>query len=345
MRAGTVPDHGSLALLAQNQATELRPLLLRVHVRNFADAPRRDPVMVASFEAIALGLIPLVPDDVLADAAAMLRDAGDVPAAVRILLEERLGREDRAGSADPSAMDETSTTASDPDLESALDTGCRLEPSTLSRLVDRAARNPELALVLLERPEPTPFDRAALYRHANDETRASIRRNLHLTLSGAHIPAPTAMGHAAREVLEAAERGDARGVIDALAARLGVDPTPFDLDRPAGQELVLFAMIAIGLNDAECVRALLRLDQPLSRSVEVVFRLAALARETPRAVAAFLVGHERVAPARQLPPDTSPHRAAGTLRADGRADPIPRPRRLDRQVRDPAPSVRLDRRS
>lgn len=333
MRAGRPPDHGSLALLAQNQAGELRPLLLRVHVQNFVDAPRHDPASVASFETIALGLIPLVPDDVLADAATMLHDRPDVPPRVRAALADRLG----GGS---------SNATEKPDLATARDRSVSLRGAALAGLVERAASDPDLAAALLARTEPSVFDRAELYRHADDATRASIRRQLEPALGAVHLPPPVGASEAVREITEASGPGSAVALPWALAARLGVDAAVFDLRHAAGQELLLFAMMTIGLDENERLRTLLHLDDPLARSVEGVFRLAQLGRETPRAVAAFLVGHERIAPARNRPSDeASPARAAGALRADGRADPTPLPRRSDRVARDRAPIARPDRRS
>lgn len=341
MRAGRPPDHGSLALLAQNQAGELRPLLLRVHVQNFIAAPRRDPASIASFETIALGLIPLVPDDALADAAAMLRECEDVPRRVRAALADRLGGPSEVSI--PAGAGATPGASEKPDLAMARDGSVTLAGAALSSLIERATSDAKLAAAILARPEPSVFDRAALYRHADDATRAAIRHSLGSALAAIHLPPPVGASEATREITRATGPGSAVALPWALAARLGVDAAIFDLRSAAGQELLLFAMMTVGLDEEERLRTLLHLDDPLARSVEGIFRLVQLGRETPRSVAAFLAGHERIAPVRGRPSDEAlPTRAAGSLRADGRADPTIR--RPDRSARERAPIARPDRR-
>ena len=342
MRAGSVSDHGSLALLAQNREAELRPLLLRVHVQNFVDAPRHDAAARASFEAIAFGLIPLVPDDVLADAAAQLRARPAASPAVLAALESRLARRDDEASADPPSSD---TDAAGSDLRLARDRHAALGGDVLAGLVERAIRDPDLAKALLERPEPTAFDRAALYRHAGPDARGAIRRDLALALVGVHQPHPAQSGAMARGMLDDAARGDLGGMLATISRHLGVAPAAFDLADPVGRELFVFALLAVGLDEAECVRALILLGTPQSRSVSIVFELADLARTTSRPVAIFLAGYERLSRHRPAAEPASPGRASGQLRADGRTDPIVQNRRPDRVGRDRAPIVRIDRRS
>lgn len=341
MRAGTAPDHGSLALLAQSPAADLRPLLLRVHVQNFADARRHDAAGIASFEAIALGLIPLVPDDVLSDVARMLRCVSDAPSSVVAALAERLGFDLDEPSDD--ALPDLGWAEASSDLLFARDVGTPLSSERLSRLVERGLTDPRIATALLDRPEPSVFDRAALYCHATGSTRAAIRLDLRSALASVHVPRPIGAGALAAELLEIASRRDVWGLLSAVASHLGVDPQPFDLDDPAGQELCLFALVALGLDDAECVRVLLLLDISLSRSVAAIFHLAYLARQTPRPVAAFLAGYERMAPQHTQRPETAPpQRTITALRTEGRADSGTRLSRPDRTERDRAPSARRD---
>ena len=86
MRSGCAPDLSDLARLAQHPGDELRPLLLRIHAQAFAAASSRDEAMCGNFATLALGLIPLVTDDVLADTAALLRTIDGVPPGVTAAL-------------------------------------------------------------------------------------------------------------------------------------------------------------------------------------------------------------------------------------------------------------------
>ena len=335
MRADSAPDHGSLALLAQRDAAvELRPLLLRVQVQSFASAHRRDAATVASFETIALGLIPLVPDDAVADAARILRDVEDVPASVIAALAERRDRDGgtRGGSREPTDL--AIASSAEP-----------LDPRALADLVDEAAGRPDLAALVLARPEPSVFDRAALYRHADAATRETIRLDLALALATIRPERPACAGETARAILALAEAGDPALLIDAVAARIGVGADSLEIVSEAGQELFVFALAAIGLEPQDVTRALLVCGAPLSRSVGCVFRLTRLVQSVSPPVAAYLVGQERIA-ARPCPTSGGePSRAAGTLRADGRADPVRPAMRTALPRRDRGPIVRADRRS
>lgn len=340
MRTGAVSDHGSLALLAQNQEADLRPLLLRVHVRNFIDAPRHDAATRASFEAIALGLIPLVPDDALADAALLLRDHPDTP---RPVLRALLAQLDRASArtSEPRAGVEADSDDIRRDLELAGDPAIALDCEALERLVGRGIGHRGLGRALLARPEPGVFDRAALYRHGTASQRAAIREDLARALTSLHLPRPTGSGAAARDMLRIAASADPGALRAAVAGHLGVSPEPLDIADAAGRELLLFALRAMGLDETECVRALLLLDTPQSRSVPVMFHLADLARATSWPVAAFLAGYERIVAGRHAAEPSPSIRSRG----QPRANPSQPSRQADRTGPDRAPSVRLDRRS
>jgi hypothetical protein len=85
-------DLAGLADLAQRRDREIRPLLLRMHTRAFASATVRDGRLLATFEAIASGLIPLVDDDVVDEVESALRSVPDVPSAIRSLLDRHSAR-------------------------------------------------------------------------------------------------------------------------------------------------------------------------------------------------------------------------------------------------------------
>ncbi|TDR88944.1 hypothetical protein [Enterovirga rhinocerotis] len=334
MRPRSAPDLSTLARLAQNPAAELRPLLLRVQAQTFADAQRRDEAMAASFEAIALGLIPLVSDDVVADIAAILDPIPDAPRRVLGALDARLGR--RASSYRPSGHDQRHPDGRTPsedlqavlsrqnpalDLAIAKDQSVVLDGRALSILVDRAVHQRDLARALLARRETGRFDRAALYRHADAATRASIRHDLASVGALSAVLRPAGLGADIPAILAAAEMGDFDSIADLAESRLGCDRTALDLNDPAGRELFALTLLALGLDDAECIRVVILLASEASRSVGTMTELAQLVRTTPWPVAAFLAGRDGPRRRSRTPtPGGEPTRAAGTLRADGRSD-------------------------
>ncbi len=300
------PDLSSLARLAQNPHAELRPLLLRVQAQGFAAAPSRDALMVASFESIALGLIPLVPDDVLSEVAALLRPLPDAPAMVLAALEARLRRDDGSGALDAAglAVEEAGRPRLDRaaiaryvalcddgvDLVLARNADIVLDGRPLATLVDRACSRARLARALLTRAEPTIFDRAALFTHAEASMRDRIREDLEPALAASpHRPSLAAPG--TREaVLRAADRRDLAAVVGTVATSLGLAPTPaFDLQGPGERELFGIALRALDLPSEDCIATILTVAPRSVLSVEAVFRFAAVVRSTSREVATVLV--------------------------------------------------------
>lgn len=358
MRRRSASDLSTLARLAQNPAAELRPLLLRVQAQTFADAQRRDESMAASFEAIALGLVPLVSDDVLADIAAILGPIADTPRAVLDALEARLGpaslrgRDPRDGAQPPECDDGEASdllailARRNPllDLAIAKDDTVTLDGRALAILVDRAVHRRDLARSLLARREPGRLDRAALYRHADEGDRAVIRRDLAAFGALSSVPRPSGHRVRAAAILTAAEAGDIDAIGRIIEAELGCDPSFLDLRDPAGRELFALTLMALGLDDAECIRVIILLGIEASRSVGMMTELARLLRTTPWPVAAFLAGLEGPGRRAEASPP-GPARASGTLRPDGRSDALTPPRRIIPAEPVRAESARADRRS
>lgn len=352
MWSDTAHDLSSLARLAQNPHGELWPLLLRVQTQLFVSSPHRDGAASASYETLALGLIPLVPDDVLVDVSALLRDVAEAPTAIMTALTSRLRREaEAAPTADAElcsapgpagrpdlGRDEIRGLADqadgDVDLALALNRAIVLDGRALAVLVERASTSPGLAAALLRRPEMSVFDRAALYRFADREARDEIRTELSpgLALFPAARTAPLPPGRR-DDVVRAAESGDLQAVFAALASDPNLDPAwRHDLDADA--ELLVLALRASGVSAPDCIRAVLALGTCVSRSVAAVFRLADIARSTPLAVAAYLTGCGRLAPRSASGPASEPRpsergrsaqSARGHLAADGRVQPVSAP--------------------
>lgn len=310
MRSRLIPDFSSLARLAQNPAAELRPLLLRVQVREFAATARRDAATVARFEAIALGLMPLVEDDALAEAAALLRQLPETPASVLAELASRLG----CGASDRAEADQDLVRARDPGL---------LAGHELALLVGRARERPLLASALLARSDLTAFDRARLYRHAEPSQRDEIRGQIAKSLPPHRLACPAAPATLAADAMRAATDG----TIMAFVARAGepvglAADARFRLDSEAERELFICGLLAIGLDPDGCIGVALSIDVPSSRCVPSVFRLAAVARTTPRPAAIYLaVGARQGSRGAQTTSrgDRVPTVASGLLMVDGRS--------------------------
>jgi hypothetical protein len=257
-----------LAGLAQTRGPGLRSALLASQAALFAAAPRRDPVSIATFEALALGLIPLVGRATLAEVAALLEPVADVPRPVRAMLEARLGDTDLALAQDPTIV---------------------LDGHRLAGLVDAARSRADLAAALLARPEPSVFDRAVLYRVADRAQRRAIREDLAEKLPRRSV-GRLALPSGLRTAVRAAPSGS-----DAarLLAAHGIGPTQEAAasglaSSEADQELFALALLAVGLAREECGRFFLSLDPAISQSAEAVFHLARVICATPPAVATWL---------------------------------------------------------
>lgn len=312
-------DLSSLAALAWDPSLDVRPALLRVHADLFANAPARDRASIDSFEALALGLLPNVDDRAALAVARILAPVADTPASVVRLLVARGGEVARAmigampqlppsfraadlarnpdwaalvaGRPDLGPADlESLTLGGDPavDLAIARNRAVTLGGRPLALLVERARRRPDLAGALLARPDLPSPDRAALYLAATPAQQEEIRASLDAS------PRPALLPRASREagaaLVERAMTGDRDGFEAGLADLLGLDGgTRLDATEPGRHDLLGLALLAAGIGEEECVRIFLTLDDRIARSVETVFRLAALVRGTPRSTAIRLV--------------------------------------------------------
>lgn len=257
-----------LADLAQTRGPGLRAAVLTSQAALFAAAPRRDPASIATFEALALGLIPLVGRATLAKVATLLEPVAEVPLPVRAMLEARLG---------------------DGDLSLVQDPTIVLDGHRLAGLVDAARSRADLAAALLARSEPSVFDRAVLYRVADRAQRRAIREDLAEKLprrSVARLALPSGLRTAVRAASSGADAAR-------LLAAHGIGPTQEAAasglaGSEADQELFALALLAVGLAREECGRFFLSLDPAISQSAEAVFHLARVVCATPPAVATWL---------------------------------------------------------
>lgn len=295
-------DLSSLAALAQTRGGDLRPVLLQAQTDLFING-RRDPEAIATYETLALGLIPLVDRAKLAAIAEALAPIAETPAAVRNAVARELGRM-------PARFSESlaDDPVADPDLTVAQDPDIVLDGHRLGGLVDRARAEPALAHALLARTEPTVFDRAALYRFATRPQRAAIRDDLVRRLPSGSTPR-LALSAEIREQLLAAP--DAARTAITLAG-LGIGPTAEAaasglVGQEVEQELFALALVALGLTPDECIRLFLTLDRSIAHSVAAIMHLAGIVRTTGQAVATYLAASETGVSARTGTPN---HRAA-----------------------------------
>ncbi|NNM72664.1 hypothetical protein [Enterovirga aerilata] len=315
------PDLAGLAMLARNGDRELRPVLLKLHTREFVAAALRDRRAVATYEALALGLIPLVPDDVIADVSAMLQRVPEAPARVIDLLAARRRARsepdprERAAAATLSQAESADLLAlGDPaiDLALARNRNAAIDAHGRRELVARAAADRALADALLARPDLSAWERGALFRFVRDRAeRDRIREELEraAAASAPNLPALSAWRRA--RILRAAAKADLPELFGELARALGLgEAPPWNLDDPAEAELFGLALVAAGLAIEDCMRVLLTADPRISASVPAVFRLRQVCRTTSRAAAWQLLA------ARELP--RKPARATGAADPRGR---------------------------
>lgn len=275
MAAAPVQDLRGLAALAQSKGPDLRATLLRLQTRGFVDAPSRNRHLAAAYEALALGLIPLVSDTVLDEIRDALAGVPDAP--LRVLEALRSSGRIEAASADA-------------DLERARDLGVTLDGHALREMVARARTDRPLAAALLARSEPSALDRAALYLFADDESRDAIRRGLE-TRAAVNAGAQPALDAKSRTLMLAIARsGSLGGLAVAMGLALRIPPMRrLSFAEPAQAELLALCLVAVGLEIGDCVRILLTVDAELARSVHRVFHLSAICRRTSRGAATALV--------------------------------------------------------
>ena len=314
------PDLWDIAL-AERAPADARATLLVVHAEQFASTPVRDRETIESFEAIALGFLPLVELPTLTTIARLLAPCSDTPEAVLEYLARRapetcsivvalartlpasvieilLGRADtRVWLAVRRDLDARTLDRLLVVREGAVDEALARNPSLLpndaafSHLLERARRNPGLARALLLRDDLTAADEAALYLAADAEKRIDIRGRIGASalfqrpqLPGRPTPAEVA------DFLAAAGGSDMAAVEAMLSARLGLaSSTTWNTLENGRHELLALGLVAIGFDEDDATRLVLTLHPVLSHSVAKVFGLVRTMREVPRPVALALV--------------------------------------------------------
>jgi hypothetical protein len=320
MEASAWPDLWDIAL-SEREPSDARATLLELHADQFVNAPVRDRETIESFEAIALGFLPLVRHPVLLAVARTIAPCEDLPASVIAFLAERspetraivsaaaarlpssvidllLGSShDRAALAARADLDDGTLgrllILAEPPIEDALACNGALDPTSeaFAQLVDRGRRRPALARLLLARGDLTLADEAALSLAADPERRADICERLAASAAfqRTHL-VPRLVETARDELLLAAADGDVGRVETLLGDALGLPPSAeWRILEDERYELLALGLNAAGMEEEDAVRVFLTLHPAISHSVGVVFALVRSLRAVPRATALALV--------------------------------------------------------
>ncbi|GJE60918.1 DUF2336 domain-containing protein [Methylobacterium trifolii] len=314
------PDLSGLIELSRVEHLDLKPVILRVQTDLFVRAEIRDRAGRESFEALACGLIPTVddetalivaeklgafpgtPDSVLAALAARGGAVRDTVVAGAAHLSPRLVASALSDGADIAAviaarpgLDRTAlddlSRSGRPEIDRALAANLHiaLPGGVLARLVGRARSLPEVARLLLARPEISAADLAPLYLHADPIRREAIREAVEATAALRPCPpGPRDIG-AVLTGLSAAR--DVGGFIAALADALGLPRGFLGIAPDAGAryDLLTLGLRAADLRHEEAAYVFLTLDEGVARSAERVFALVRLFRTVSRPAARDLV--------------------------------------------------------
>lgn len=313
--AAGAPDLSGLIELSRDPQLDLKPVILRVQTDLFIAAPIRDRDALEAFDSLSTGLIPTVDDDTAAIVAQKLAPFAETPEGVLVALALRGGESAKTVVA-------TALKITQPMIEAALLGGIDVEAAinrrdahlraraadtetadqalarnpeehidraTLDRLIHRSRSDQALAGVLLSRPDLAPRDLAPLWLHADSHQRAKIEDAVAATAGLRSIPpASRTIGPALKTL---SSEGDVRGFAAALADELGLAATFLTgaPDPASRYDLLTLALRAADLREEDAIHIFLTLNDVVACSVERVFALVALFRNTPRPTARELI--------------------------------------------------------
>ena len=275
-----VPDLSGLIELSRDPALDLKPVILRVQTDMFVAAPSRDRAMIHAFESLAAGLIPTVDEATASIVADKLGGCPDLPEAVRAALMAR-----GFDVAPPRAAEDQA----EADRALAENPGVLIGMRVLERLLARARRDADLARTLLARPDIPAADLAPLWLHADAEARRAIGEAVEAT--AALRPCPAAPRALASALVERSHARDVPGFLATLGEGLGLpqDYLSAAPDPVSRYDFLTLALRAADLREGEAVFVFLTLNDTVARSVDRVFSLVTLFRETSRAGARDLL--------------------------------------------------------
>ncbi|WP_210485602.1 hypothetical protein [Microvirga antarctica] len=298
-----------------------RATLLMVNAQMFVAAPARDREAVETFEALALGFLPLLDTPTLVTIARILTPCPDTPDSVLAYLLRHspqtrdvvIGHSRHAGAENAPALFGSSegrmalaaragidalTVARLLVLEEAVvDDALAANKSFVSceegfaLLLDRARHRPALAHILLSREDLCEHDEAALYLAASPERRDDIRLRLHDTIAHRRAVVSFSLSDDDRDTLtNAARKGDGPALEAFLTTAFGFpDGTQWHVLRTDRHDLLPLALKALGLSPREMAGIAIDLHPALAHPLSAIKRLIRVARETDSAVALALV--------------------------------------------------------
>lgn len=358
MRDASFLDLPELALRPSNAAL---CAMLRLQTDLFVGASSRPPATLAAYEAFAKGAILLVDEPCAVEVARRLAPCPDAPREVLAALHALGGapaREivaglpcvlDAAGIArtgaaaacdglarrgdlsDDAVVALVARDIAAVDLVLAANHQAGLPHPALDNLVERGGTRPDLAALLLARPDISAADKAPLYLFADVQLRETILTALlptaFLRLRPARLPDETS-----KAIVAAARSRDEAGLRAQLGKAARLPPAIVDrfvLD-PSGDGLAIL-MAALGLAAEEAAAVFLSREAGISHSVDAVFALVRRVRTTQPALAGALVdaiAGDAHRAARKAPPasmQTSAHSAGSDMAARARPEPARRP--------------------
>jgi hypothetical protein len=314
------PDLWDIAL-SERAPADARATLLTVQAELFASAPVRDREAIASFEAIALGFLPLIDPQTRRSVARLIAPCPDTPGtvlayltrasaetrtivvalapilppgAVEILLGSAEGRVLLAVRTDlDAATAERLVSVREGPVDQALayNRGLDSTDPVMAELLDRARRDPALGRALLKRSDLAVFDEASLFLVADAQQRARIRHRVagSAFFQRSQLPPRPSEGEVDTLLRLAAGR-DVLAFESALTLRLGLPASvEWSLLADRRRDLLALGLLACGLAEEDATRVFLTLHPALSHSVSKVFGLVHLFREVTRSVAVALV--------------------------------------------------------
>ena len=263
----------------------------------FVAAPARDREIIETFETLALGFLPMVDHAALLDIANILAPCEDTPASVLDYLARHssqtrdivlghathlpsplnaklLGTLDgRLQLASRPALDaqaiERLLVLRESEVEDALAANPEFAPTELAfeEIVRRAQNRPSLAGLLLDRPDLTIADEAALYLRLLPNAVSAIRERL--AASAAFQRATLSFKLTEQDIAElvtASTHGDARQLETLLTAAFGfpamADWRVLQIGR---HPLLALALKALGLGEKEATKIFLNIHPAVSR--------------------------------------------------------------------------------
>jgi len=360
------PDVLGLALSERGQRPDVRARLLRIHIDLFVSAPARDDEAIRTFEALALGFLPLIDPAQTVEVAERLIGCPDTPDTIleylcrrggdakRIVIE-RAPRLPRPVIAHCLASESDALLlAARPDLDRwaqeallalhdlridcALASSQNFMPSdpVLIELVRRGRDQAVLAKVLLTRADLTLADEAALYLHADAERQDDIRHRIEASaMRRNRSPSYRATRDDIEILLVLAREGNVAQLGELLARIIGLEGGPdWRFLRQDRHELLALALTAADVPSDDAVRILLTIHPIIAHSARTVLHLSRVTRTVPRPTADMLVeaivgGTRRLEPPGHHIPVMDPSGASPY----GTAGAVEQRRAGDRQLR------------